>query len=115
MGVVVLATTNHPEKLDTAILDRPSRFDRKYFFDLPSADDRQQYIERWNGQLEVELRVSEVAAVKLVQQTEGFSFAYMKELYLSSMSQWMATQGKESMDEIILTQSHVLSRHVTLQ
>jgi len=32
-GLVVLATTNHPEKLDPAILDRPSRFDRKYYFE----------------------------------------------------------------------------------
>ena len=114
-GVVVLATTNHPEKLDTAILDRPSRFDRKYFFGLPSADERQQYIEKWNEQLQLELRVSEGAAARLVQQTEGFSFAYMKELYLSSLSQWMAGQGRESMDEIILAQSDLLSRHVTRQ
>src|SRR5690349_12665 len=35
-GVVVLATTNHPEKLDSSILDRPSRFDRKYYFQLPA-------------------------------------------------------------------------------
>ena len=34
-GVVALATTNHPERLDASILDRPSRFDRKYHFDIP--------------------------------------------------------------------------------
>ena len=108
-GVVVLATTNHPEKLDSAIIDRPSRFDRKYSFGLPSADQRQQYVEKWNAELQAELRVSARAAAKLVQQTEGFSFAYMKELYMSSMSQWMATEGKESMDEVILAQSRLLS------
>jgi hypothetical protein len=30
-------TTNHRERLDPAIIDRPSRFDRKYPFDLPAA------------------------------------------------------------------------------
>jgi SpoVK/Ycf46/Vps4 family AAA+-type ATPase len=44
-GVVVLATTNHPENLDTAILDRPSRFDRKYNFDLPAEAERLAYID----------------------------------------------------------------------
>ena len=39
-GVAVLATTNHPEKLDTAILERPSRFDRKYYFNLPAEPER---------------------------------------------------------------------------
>ncbi len=57
-GVVVLATTNHPEKLDTAILDRPSRFDRKYHFELPGEPERLAYIERWNSELQAELRVS---------------------------------------------------------
>ena len=39
-GVVALATTNHPERLDASILDRPSRFDRKYHFDLPGPAER---------------------------------------------------------------------------
>src|SRR5882724_8616854 len=84
-GVVVLATTNHPEKLDTAILDRPSRFDRKYHFELPGVAERASYIALWNQQLESELRLSEGAVAGLSQATEGFSFAYLKELFLSSM------------------------------
>ena len=28
-GLLVLTTTNHPERLDPALSDRPSRFDRK--------------------------------------------------------------------------------------
>jgi SpoVK/Ycf46/Vps4 family AAA+-type ATPase len=43
VGVVVLATTNHPERLDPAILDRPSRFDRKYYFELPAEAERRAY------------------------------------------------------------------------
>jgi AAA+ superfamily predicted ATPase len=81
-GVVVLATTNHPEKLDTAILDRPSRFDRKYYFQLPAAKERRLYVENWNAQLQVELRISNTATTNLVCETEGFSFAYLKELLL---------------------------------
>jgi AAA+ superfamily predicted ATPase len=40
IGIVTLATTNHPERLDLSIVDRPSRFDRKYPFDLPELPER---------------------------------------------------------------------------
>jgi SpoVK/Ycf46/Vps4 family AAA+-type ATPase len=43
-GILTLATTNHPERLDPAVLDRPSRFDRKYPFDLPERPERQAYL-----------------------------------------------------------------------
>lgn len=107
-GVVVLATTNHPEKLDTAILDRPSRFDRKYYFELPGEKERRAYIRHWNGDLQPELRVSERAAEKVVNETAGFSFAYLKELFVASMAQWMSTSGKTSMDEVIIAQAKSL-------
>jgi AAA+ superfamily predicted ATPase len=101
-GVVVLATTNHPDRLDPAILDRPSRFDRKYYFDLPTETERIAYVGAWNKELQDELRLSEEIAAEVARQTEGFSFAYMKELFLSSMMQWMATTGGLRMEEIIL-------------
>jgi AAA+ superfamily predicted ATPase len=91
-GLVVLATTNHPDKLDPAISDRPSRFDRKYYFNLPAAAERLAYIEGWNKQLQPELRLSATAAGVVVQQTENFSFAYLKELFVSSTMQWMTTR-----------------------
>jgi len=103
-GVVVLATTNHPEKLDTAILDRPSRFDRKYQFDLPREAERLAYVEKWNSELQPELRVSAHTTPSIVNETEGFSFAYLKELFVASMAQWMSTSGKTAMDEVILEQ-----------
>ena len=110
-GVVVLATTNHPDRLDPAILDRPSRFDRKYYFDLPAGAERSAYIAAWNKELRPELRLSEAVTIEVVQQTEGFSFAYMKELFLSSMMQWMATRDVP-MDRIILGQTTQLQEQI---
>jgi len=75
-GVVVLATTNHPERLDPSILDRPSRFDRKYYFELPRERERLAYVAKWNQDLQIEMRVTERAAKEVVRGTEGFSFAY---------------------------------------
>lgn len=107
-GVVVLATTNHPEKLDTAILDRPSRFDRKYHFELPAEAERLAYIEKWNGELQPELRVSPAGAQLVVSETKGFSFAYLKELFVASMAQWMSTQGGTSMNDVLVAQARSL-------
>jgi SpoVK/Ycf46/Vps4 family AAA+-type ATPase len=101
-GVVVLATTNHPEKLDPAILDRPSRFDRKYYFSLRAPPERLAYVVSWNESLEPELRLSELSLPKLVEATDGFSFAYLKELFLSSMMQWMADSASGRMDAVML-------------
>jgi AAA+ superfamily predicted ATPase len=108
-GLVALATTNHPDRLDPAILNRPSRFDRKYYFNLPAAAERFAYVAAWNKQLQPELRLSETAAREVVQQTENFSFAYLKELFVSATMQWMSARGEivtgASMDEIILDQA----------
>jgi SpoVK/Ycf46/Vps4 family AAA+-type ATPase len=106
--VIVLATTNHPQKLDTSILDRPSRFDRKYYFQLPAEAERLAYIAKWNENLQPELRVSEAVAQKVVTETEGFSFAYLKELFVAAMVQWMSSGGNGSMDEVIIAQTELL-------
>jgi AAA+ superfamily predicted ATPase len=107
-GVVVLATTNHPERLDSSILERPSRFDRKYYFELPRASERLAYIAKWNQDLQVEMRVTERGATAVVKETEGFSFAYLKELFVTAMVQWVTSGGNGSMDRVILSQTQAL-------
>ena len=109
-GVVVLATTNHPEKLDTAILDRPSRFDRKYYFQLPAEAERRTYLGIWNAELQPEMRVNAETTAELARVTKDFSFAYLKELCVSSMLEWMSVGGK--MDQLILAQAKLLRGQV---
>lgn len=43
-NVIVLAATNRPDVLDTALL-RPGRFDRRVVIDLPSIDDREAILK----------------------------------------------------------------------
>lgn len=112
-GVVILATTNHPEKLDTAILDRPSRFDRKYFFDLPAEAERAAYLAAWNEHLQAELRLSSEGLGPVVAETAGFSFAYLKELLLSSMMQWIAAPRDNVMDRVMLERAKVLREQMS--
>lgn len=81
--MVVPATSNHPERIDPAILDRPSRFDRKYHFPLPSCDERTRFLGLWQNRLVEETRWTSDEATTAAQITDGFSFAYLKELVVS--------------------------------
>lgn len=69
--VVVIAATNRPDVLDTALL-RPGRFDRRVFLDLPDINDREQILKlHAKGKAiakEIDLR-------KIAVRTPGFSGA----------------------------------------
>ncbi|MDZ8049948.1 MAG: AAA family ATPase [Aulosira sp. ZfuVER01] len=107
-GIVTIASTNHPERLDPAIRDRPSRFDRKYHFELPDNSVRQAYITLWNDRLKTAMRLSPEAVTQIVAMTNGFSFAYLKELFLSSMIRWMGAMTTTGIEEIMVSQIAVL-------
>jgi hypothetical protein len=107
-GIVLVATTNHPDRLDPAIVDRPSRFDRKYHFPLPAPAERAAYVAHWNATLKLDVRLSEPGQTQVVAGTDGFSFAYLKELFLSSMMRWVNAPEPGSMDAVMAGQCHVL-------
>jgi hypothetical protein len=67
--------------------------------------ERAAYIAQWNAQLEPELRLFAAGANDLVRATEGFSFAYLKELFLSSMMHWASSGDRQSMGEVIFDQA----------
>lgn len=85
VGLIVVGTTNHPERLDPSMLDRPSRFDRKYHFPLPTPALRARYVEIWRGKLRGRATISAATAEGIVAGSEGFSFAYLQELFISAL------------------------------
>jgi AAA+ superfamily predicted ATPase len=99
VGLIVLATTNHPERIDPAIMDRPSRFDRKYHFELPELPERTAYLSLWQHKLAAKLGWSDATTASLAAETKGFSFAYIKELVVTSL---MRSVGGEGPFEAIL-------------
>jgi hypothetical protein len=108
-GILTLATTNHPERLDPAIVNRPSRFDRKYHFALPERDERSAYIAMWNARLDPEMRLRLGTVIeRLVDETEAFSFAYVKELFVSSMVRWMCGTRKGEIAPVLFEQLALL-------
>jgi len=79
-GILTLATTNMPEKIDPALLNRPSRFDRVWLIDNPDRVCRQEYLMRHLGRFMDRHVIGQIA-----QETKGFSMAYLKELAVSAL------------------------------
>jgi cell division protease FtsH len=75
-GVVVMAATNRPDILDSALL-RPGRFDRRVTMDLPTRSDREEILKIHARQkpLDTDVDLGEVAA-----GTPGFSGADLRNL-----------------------------------
>lgn len=77
--VVFLATTNYPEKLGARIINRPSRFDKRFRIGNPNAESRKLYLEYIIGKENiVNLKID---LDQWVKDTENFSIAHLKELF----------------------------------
>jgi hypothetical protein len=71
-NVVMLATTNYPDRLGARIINRPSRFDERILVDMPSKDARRKYLQHILGDIP--------DVNKWVNDTEGLSIAHLREM-----------------------------------
>lgn len=81
--VVFLATTNYPELLGPRIVNRPSRFDKRFRIGMPSAVARRAYFEDMFKRDGGEYAPATLDA--WAADTADLSFAHMKELYVAVM------------------------------
>lgn len=81
--IVFLATTNYPEKLGPRIIDRPSRFDKRIEIDWPNEESRRIYLRHLIGA--DRLDEFNVDLDKWVDDTDEFSFAHLKELFVATV------------------------------
>jgi cell division protease FtsH len=95
MGVIIIAATNRPDVLDSALL-RPGRFDRQITVDLPAYNGRL-------GILEVHARTKklapEVSLETIARRTPGFSGAALANL-LNEAAILTARRRKESITNL---------------
>ncbi|KAF2139487.1 uncharacterized protein K452DRAFT_320160 [Aplosporella prunicola CBS 121167] len=100
-GILMIGSTNHLEKLDSAISNRPSRFDRKYYYKLPDHQMRSDYCQYWRKKLESNKTIgfpSELCPV-IASLTDGFTFAYLNELFVTTLL--AIARGDQSIKEAI--------------
>lgn len=79
--VVYLATTNYPERLGQRILNRPSRFDKRFKMGHPKKESRKIYFDNLIDQ-ETKSQ-HKINIHKWVEDTDGMSIAHLKELFVS--------------------------------
>ena len=79
-GILIIATSNAPEKLDSALLHRPSRFDRIWKFSLPRYEQRLALLRKRGGTF-----FSEVALEQTARNSEHFSMAYVQEIVVNAL------------------------------
>lgn len=88
-GIFLIGTTNYPELIDPALMNRAGRFDRAYEIKLPDAALRQTYLEQKGfGKL-----LSDDLIRVTAKQTDGFTFAQLNELYAAAALQWHYEQS----------------------
>jgi hypothetical protein len=92
-GVVTILTSNDPNNLPDALLDRPGRFHDIVKYECPNNIIRKEMMRQWlKG-------VSSETIDMVVEETEGFSGAHMKELADFAMA--IATDEAMVLDEAV--------------
>ncbi|MFD0692591.1 AAA family ATPase [Paenibacillus sp. GCM10027628] len=108
-GIFIIGTTNYPDKIDPALMNRAGRFDRAYEIKLPDTELRFTYLQQKGlGKLLAEDSVKTTAKL-----TEGFTFAQLGELYVSAAMEWHYEQ-KVDVEGLIKTMKSDLHKGQTL-
>lgn len=79
--IVFLATTNYPEKLGTRIMNRPSRFDKRFKVGYPTDNTRKIYLEHLIQDEDIDNLNIDIE--QWVKDTDKFSIAHLKELFVA--------------------------------
>lgn len=80
-GLLIIATANNISNLDSAFINRPSRFDMIINIENPSKDLRMKYLQRLFKDENIETSILESVAV----DCDGMSMSFMKEIYFKSV------------------------------
>lgn len=111
-GVFFIGTTNYPDQIDPAFMNRSGRFDRTYKIDNPSPETRKAFFESRNvGKLLAEYKVfkddkkkdTDEGVVSLfVKHSEDVPMASLKEIITSTKYQ-LASNPDMSVEEALET------------
>jgi len=93
-GIFLIGTTNYPEKIDPALINRSGRFDRAYEIKGPTQEMRYQYLLKKN----ITNLISKEDLTLIANSTDGFSFAQLNEVYNAVALQWHYEQQVDVLD-----------------
>jgi len=84
-NIVFLATTNYPEELSSRILNRPSRFDKRFYIGYPNTASRKMYLEHLAKNMSPKPWNRKINLDRWVKDTQGMSVAHLKELFVATV------------------------------
>jgi len=116
-GISVLATTNRPQSIDSA-LRRPGRFDRVVWMKLPDANGRTAILRRYLNPLRLDPSIDvESLATELASMADGASGADLE--YLCQTAAMLcvkdAVSTGASMDTVTISKHHFDSALASMQ
>ena len=83
-GLFIIGTTNYPQKIDPALINRAGRFDRAYEIPSPSVQIREYYLRK----LDLKNIFSSEQVIDMAKLTKGLSISQLNELYMSVALNW---------------------------
>lgn len=83
-GLFIIGTTNYPQKIDPALINRAGRFDRAYEIPSPTAKVRQDYLRK----LDIKGILSDDQVNEMAKLSKGLSMSQLNELYMSVALNW---------------------------
>lgn len=105
-STIIIATANHPENLNSKVLARPGRFDRKILYSPPSIKKSQEYLTQL---FRFDPEVSQSALQEASKIMETQSYATLKEVLKTSASLAFARMNNvDSTFELIIKDEDVL-------
>jgi ATPase family associated with various cellular activities (AAA) len=109
-GLLLIATTNHPDRLDPAVNNRPGRFDVSIELPNPDAAMREKFLQSKLGSMMTQT-ISKVA-----NDTEGLSFAHLGEiLRLSGLLAIHADRDARAEEDLLRAVEMVRESHDAAQ
>ncbi|TDI97074.1 MAG: ATP-binding protein [Deltaproteobacteria bacterium] len=96
--VVVIATTNNVKHIESAIRNRPGRFDRVIEIPKPNAKERKKLLELYTKDFDVK----NVDFDKIAKYSQGYTGAHMRELVTAALIEAIDSDSKSG-SKVLLT------------
>ena len=109
-GIFIIATANEIDKIPYNLTDRPSRFDRPIEFLLPDENMCRGYIRKWYKNTLDDKFVTKLADLMV---KKSFSYAYIKELYFSSVFEAIKNDREQPSEEDVNYALNILTKQKT--
>ncbi|MER2261781.1 MAG: AAA family ATPase [Psychrobacillus sp.] len=83
-GLFIIGTTNYPQKIDPALINRAGRFDRAYEIPSPPQQVRENYLRK----LDKQKIFMDHVLIDIAKRSKGLSVSQLNELYMSIALNW---------------------------